>query len=458
MRNSKWPATALLAAWLFVPSLLYAADAPRRPNVLFLFADDQRPDGLAVLGNPVLKTPQLDRLFSQGMVLRNAYCLGSNVSAVCSPSRNMLLSGRAYFRWKGNFASGSDPNFPDTMKAAGYETYHHGKRGNVAREINEKFETNKYVKDDYDRTNGEPCRDIVDDAIGFLNGRNADRPFFMYLAFSNPHDPRVAAEKYRALYDESKIPLPKNYLPQHPFDNGEMTVRDEKLAPWPRTEDEIRRQLHDYYAVISAMDYHIGRLLERLDALELTDDTIIIYSSDHGLSLGSHGLMGKQNLYDHSMRSPLCFKGPGIKPGRSDALVYLLDIFPTVCDLVGAPIPSGLDGRSFAGVLNGKQATARDTIFLAFRDVQRAERDERWKLIVYPQVGVTQLFDLKNDPDEMHNLAGDPDQAARIEVLMAKLQAEQRHYGDTLPLRVAEPKDPHWTPPTATSQRQTIAR
>ncbi|HWC90738.1 MAG TPA: sulfatase-like hydrolase/transferase, partial [Pirellulales bacterium] len=342
---------------------------------------------------------------------------------------------------------GDEPNFPTSMQAAGYETYHHGKTSNTAKLIQARFQTNKYVKDEYDRTNGQPCRDIVNDAITFLDERHDPRPFFMYLAFSNPHDPRVAADEYRRLYDEGSIPLPKNYLPQHPFDNGDMAIRDERLAPWPRTESEIRRHLHDYYAVISAMDHHIGRLLARLDKLGLRENTIIIYSADHGLGLGSHGLMGKQSLYDSHMKPPLIFTGPGIRQGESQALVYLMDIFPTVCDLVGAPTPDGLDGRSFAGVLRGDSTKARDELFLAYRDVQRAVRDERWKLIRYPQVNVTQLFDLQNDPDEMHNLAAEPSQAGRVEKMLADLRKEQQHYGDTCPLVVEHPKDPHWTPP-----------
>src|SRR5207249_234741 len=141
----------------------------------------------------------------------------------------------------------------------------------------------------------------------------------------------------------------------------------------------------------------------------------IIFSSDHGLAIGSHGLMGKQNLYEHSMKAPLVFSGPGIRPGRSDALVYLLDIYPTVCELVGAPVPDGLDGRSLAPVIAGRTPDVRDSLFLAYRDLQRAVRDERWKLIRYPQINLSQLFDLREDPDERHDLAGDPAQQARIE-------------------------------------------
>src|SRR5688500_12451452 len=218
-------AIAFLAA---VTQSAVAQDAPsKKPHVVFLFADDQRADTIAALGNPHIKTPNLDQLATSGMVFRNAYCLGANVGAVCTPSRNMLLSGRAYFRWQGPQAQPDMPNFPTSMKAAGYETYHHGKRGNTSPAIQALFDHNKYVVDLEDRTNGEPCQTIVSEAIYFLKARDKTKPVFMYLAFSNPHDPRVAADKYMRLYERDKIPLPKNYLSIHPFNNGEQFVRDE---------------------------------------------------------------------------------------------------------------------------------------------------------------------------------------------------------------------------------------
>lgn len=424
-----------------------------RPNVLFLLTDDQRADTIAALGNPHIKTPNLDRLARSGLVFHNAYCLGANVGAVCTPSRNMLLSGRAYFRWKGNFASGEDPNFPVSMKDAGYVTYHHGKRGNTALQIQAKFDHNHYIKEEFERTSGQPGKAIVDAAMEFVKTSAEERPFFMYLAFEAPHDPRVAAKEYLDLYDRSKMPLPKNYLPVHPFDNGEMTVRDERLAPWPRTEEEMRRHLHEYYAVITGLDHHIGRLLQGLKDLGHYDNTIIIFSSDHGLSIGSHGLMGKQSLYEDSMKAPLIFTGPGIPKGSSDALVYLMDVFPTVCELVGAPIPSGLDGRSFKSVIDGQSRGVRETLFLSYRDVQRAIREDHWKLIRYPHINKTQLFDLKTDPAELRNLAEDPDQLPRLEKMSGLLQEAQKRLGDTAPLTSANPKDPKFTPPAAEERK-----
>jgi arylsulfatase A-like enzyme len=447
MGTTRW-LPALLAGLALTPGLS-AADA-KRPNVLFLFTDDQRADAVGALGNPAVMTPNLDALVRSGFAFRNAYCLGSSVPAVCAPSRNMLLSGRAYFRWKGLQAPADRPNFPVAMKAAGYETFHHGKRGNVAVEIQKKFDHNLYLQDQQERTSGQPGKTVVDSAIRFLQARSREKPFFLYLAFEAPHDPRVAAKEFLDRYDRGRVPLPRNYLPIHPFDNGEQLVRDEKLAPWPRTEAEVRRHLWEYYAVISGLDYHVGRLLQALKDQGQYDETLIVFSSDHGLAVGSHGLMGKQSLYEHSVKVPLVFAGPGVPKGQSDALAYLLDVFPTVCDLVGAGVPDGLDGRSLAPVLWGKEAKVRDSLFTAYREVQRAVRDERWKLIRYPHINKTQLFDLKADPDELRDLAGDPGHDGQVQRLMGLLADWQQRLGDTTPLTSANPKDPKFVPPPGT--------
>ena len=447
----------LLLLLLVLPML---APAAGKPNILFLFADDMRADSIAALGNPVVKTPHLDSLVQRGFAFNNAYCLGGNSPAVCTPARNMLLSGNVYFRWrdhvspfnkkaKGMLAPGDGPNFPLSMQEGGYFTYHQGKKGNTALEIQARFQSNKYINEDLDRTCGEPGKMISDDVITFLKQRHeGDAPFFMYLAFANPHDPRVAAGNYMGNYQRDSIPLPKNYLPQHPFDNGDMTVRDEKLLPWPRTEDGVRGQLHEYYAVITALDGYIGKIIQTLKEQGLYENTIIVFSADQGIAIGSHGLLGKQNLYDAGMKVPLVFAGPGIPHGRSDALVYLHDIYPTVCDLAGVAKPSTIDGRSFQPVIAGQAKTVRQNLFFSYMSVQRAYRDERWMLIRYPQVNVTQLFDLAQDPDEMHDLSAEPAQAQRISAMMASLHEEQTKVGDTLPLEVANPKPAAWTPPT----------
>jgi arylsulfatase A-like enzyme len=281
---------------------------------------------------------------------------------------------------------------------------------------------------------------VANKAISFLNETwDQEQPLFMYLGFSGPHDPRVAAEEWLDLYDRDAIALPVNYRPFHPIDNDWMTGRDEALAPWPRTEEVVRQHLHDYYACISSIDHQIGRILKTLDELGELDNTLIVFSSDHGLSLGSHGLFGKQNLYEHSMGAPLVFAGPGIPHGSSDGFAYLFDIFPTVCDLVGVAAPSGLDGRSQAEVIHGEKSAVRDTVFLAYEQGQRAVRRGDWKLIRYPQVNYSQLFNLQVDPNETINLVEVPANAAKVEEMTALLADQQKHFGDAQPLTSADP-------------------
>jgi len=431
--------------------------AASRPNILFMLADDQRADTIAALGNPAIRTPNLDTLVRRGMVMRNGYCLGGNSAAVCTPSRNMILSGRCFTRYQG-LASGDDPNFADSMKDAGYETYHHGKRGNSALKIQEKFEHNKYLSDQEVRKAGDPGRAITDAAVEFLGSRRTDRPFFLYLAFETPHDPRVPRKDDLASYDPREIPLPKNFLPVHPFDNGEMTVRDELLAPWPRTPEEIRRQLREYYAVITGLDRQIGRVLEALKSRPEYANTVVIFSADQGLAVGSHGLMGKQSLYDHSMKSPLIFAGPGIPKGESQALAYLMDIYPTVLDLVGAKKPPGLDGESFLPALQKKSPAHRKDLFLAYREVQRALRDDRYKLIVYPKINRVQLFDLREDPNELKDLSALPQHKERIRTMTAGIRGWQQKLGDPLPLESAKPDPAEFAPPTGGALQKILKR
>ncbi len=429
--------------FFFFASMLMAILAPvasaqtKRPNVLFFVTDDQRADTIAALGNGIIKTPNLDKLAQRGFTFRNAYCMGSTVGAVCNPSRHMLLSGKSLYRYKGKDATNT---MGELLRRLGYFTFLISKRGNVANAYNAAFEISGYLEDGKERNSGHHGRTASDKTIEFLKKTwKKDRPFFAYVAFAGPHDPRVAAPEWLKLYDREKLPLPKNYAPFHPFNNGDLLIRDEQLAPWPRTEATVRKHLHDYYGCISSIDHHIGRVIAALQELGELENTIIIFTSDHGLAIGSHGLFGKQSLYEHSMKSPLIFAGPGIPKGQSDAFAYLFDIFPTTVELIGGKMPAGLDGKSLAPVMQGKQRSVRDTVFLAYRDVQRAVRKEDWKLIRYPKVDFNQLFNLADDPDEMKNLAADPAQAKRVREMMDLLGQQQKLYDDPSPLIVANP-------------------
>lgn len=433
IRNLPRLQALVLAIWLHAVGL--AAD---RPNVLFLLTDDQRPDAVAGLGNTDVQTPNLDRLARTGFVFRNAYCMGSTMPAVCNPSRHMIHSGKALYHYDPRQEEGT---FGEVFRNAGYETWHVSKRGNVARVYHTAFEHSSYLDDRAERTSGHHGREGADRAIQFLTKQwKRTRPFFMYLGFAGPHDPRVAAEQWMDLYRRESLALPSNYLPYHPFDNGELLIRDEQLAPWPRSKSVVRRHLHDYYACISSIDYHIGRILDTLDQMGQLENTLIVFSSDHGLAVGSHGLFGKQNLYEHSMRSPLIISGPGVRRGETVALAYLFDIFPTVADLCGVEAPKDLDGLSLASVMAGKQESVRNSVFLAYRGVQRALRHGHWKLIRYPKVDVTQLFDLRSDPSETVNLADDPDYSDTVRRMMQRLQRQQKRFHDDLALRVDRPQ------------------
>ncbi len=288
----------------------------------------------------------------------------------------------------------------------------------------------------------------ADAAIEFLRQRDGQRPFYIYLAPPVPHDPRIAPQPFMAMYDPDKIPLPAAFLPLHPWDNGDMAVRDEQLAPWPRTPENTQRQLADYYACVTCLDHHVGRIFDALRERGQLDNTIVVFSGDNGLALGEHGLFGKQNLYEFGgMHVPLVMAGPGIPQGKSDALVYLMDLFPTFCDFAGATVPAGVEGHSLKPIVEGRQDKVRDVLYTAYQNCQRAIRNDRWKLIRYPLVDKTQLFDLRSDPHELNNLADKPEQAAKVAELTALLEKEQQRYGDATPLKVPNPKPAEWTPP-----------
>ncbi len=413
--------------------------AAKRPNVLFLFADDQRPDTIGALGNPVIKTPNLDALANRGMVFANAYCMGATLGAVCNPSRHQMLSGMSLYHYKERRPTHKG-TFGDVFTKAGYATYQRTKSGNSAKKYHKGFTHRGYLNDGKVRRSGHHGKDAADHAIAFLSDTwDKSRPLFMYIGFAGPHDPRVAAPEWKKLYKRQDIPLPANYLPFHPLDNDELVVRDERLAKWPRTKDEVRRHLHDYYACISSMDHHIGRVIQKLKDLGQYDNTIIIFSADHGLAVGSHGLFGKQNLYEHSMGAPLIFAGPGIRKGRTDAFAYLFDIFPTTADLCGLSFPDDLDGKSLARVIHGEQDRVRSSVFLAYKDGQRAVRKGRWKLYRFPKIDRHLLFDLDADPDEIHDLAKGPQRAERVAKMFALMQEQQKVFDDPEPLTVANP-------------------
>jgi arylsulfatase A-like enzyme len=446
----------------FVLALAFVAAtqgfAAARPNVIFFLSDDQRADTIAALGNRHIQTPNLDRLVRRGTAFTRACYMGSMSGAVCVPSRAMLMTGRTVFRATEPPSAGLISKdllmWPEVFRKAGYLTAGIGKWHNDTASYNRAFTTGgptffggmanhrSVPVHDYDASGRYPrsrrrtghgfsTELFADAAVEFLRERSK-KPFVLYVAFTVPHDPRTHPTNSTA-YAPSEIPLPPNFLPDHPFDNGEMNVRDEQLLPRPRASDAVRDELARYYGLITHMDAQIGRVLAALAETRQEDNTIVVFAADNGLALGSHGLLGKQNLYEHSVRVPLVLAGPGIPQGRtSDALCYLHDLAPTLCELAGLRPPATFEGISLVPILDNPAAPGRPSIFCAYKDVQRSVRDDQWKLIWYPKLNRTQLFDLKADPHEMTDLAASPDNADVIARLRGVLASWQRKVNDPL--------------------------
>jgi arylsulfatase A-like enzyme len=276
---------------------------------------------------------------------------------------------------------------------------------------------------------------FTNEALRFLKNQTGTRPYLLYLAYTAPHDPRMPPKQYADLYDPEKIELPANFLSEHPFDNGNVRGRDEQLAGFPRTPAEIRKHIAAYYGMISEVDAEIGRVLDAVERHPLADNTYVIFASDNGLAVGQHGLMGKQSLYDHSLRVPLVISGPGIpRDRRTHGLCQLMDLHPTILELADVPPPSPLDGRSLVKTLRQPTAPLRPDVMAAYQNFHRAIRTDRWKLIAYNVDGVkhTQLFDLTADPLEMRNLAGDAAQARRLRELRALLATRLKEADDLI--------------------------
>ncbi len=426
-----------------------AAQTRQRPNILFLFADDQRADTIAAHGNRHIRTPNLDKLVANGVSFRNNYILGGNSGAVCMPSRAMLMTGKTWFQVDVPNLKG-EKLLPEWLGEHGYATFGTGKWHNGQASWLRAFQRGKTIMfggmSDHSKV---PVRDLgadgklteprtgakfsselfADSLIEFLETRDTGKPFFAYAAFTAPHDPRMPPLPEREEYYRKLPPLPPNFQPQLGFDNGHMRGgRDENLGAWPRTEKMIRDQLAEYYGMITHLDAQLGRVMAALEKTGQASNTIVVYAADNGLALGSHGLLGKQNVFEHSMRTPLIIGGPGLPRKKTvTAFTYLLDLFPTLCEAASVPVPEGREGQSLRPLWLGTKAKVRDSVFLPFLDVQRAVRDGRWKLIAYPKVSHLQLFDLANDPHEMHDVYERPENAvhiARLRKLMAEWQAK----------------------------------
>lgn len=453
------------------PPSVAAGSSGRRANVVLVFMDDMTHWAIGALGGTV-QTPNLDRLVQRGTAFTHAVNQGSWTGAVCIPARAMLLTGRNLFHARAAIdtppSDDQGPLLGELLGSVGYQSFFTGKWHNSDDALRRGYQAvgpsaggmlhprplpdgsadvgrpapgNRW--DPTDPAGGGHWMDVdgrivhsserwIDAALGFLStaGRGPD-PFFLHVALHAPHDPRQAPARWLDPYPPDEVRLPPNLLPEHPFDQGDRHCRDELLAPFPRTPDAIRLHRREYYAIVSHADEQIGRLLDELERTGLSDDTLVVFSGDHGLALGEHGLMGKQSLYDHSIRVPLVFAGPGVPESRRvDDLVYQASIFPTLCELLGLPVPDTVEFPSLAPAVSRGGPAGEGFVFAAYRDLQRAIRTPDWALIAYGPARRVQLFDMKSDPWQRHDLSADPGHGDTVRELLALLRRSQADFGD----------------------------
>ena len=450
--------------------------AEAKPNIIFLFADDQCFETIAALKMTDIETPNLDRLMHRGTLFSHAYNMGSWSGAVCVASRTMLITGRSVWDAERIYNTTDKERkagvlWPQLMKKAGYRTYMTGK-WHIQTDASKVFDVTKDVRggmpkdspEAYNRPQtgkpdpwnpsdtqlggfwegGKHWSEVVADNTCefFSDAEKHEAPFFMYIAFNAPHDPRQSPQEYLDRYPLDRIQVPGNFLPEYPFKDSigcSAELRDEKLGPFPRTEHAVKVHRREYYALITHLDAQIGRILDALEASGEMDNTWIFFTADHGLALGHHGLFGKQNLYDHSVRVPFIVAGPGVKAShRLDTPIYLQDIMATTLELAGADRPDHVFFKSLLPHLDGTStALPYPEIYGAYLELQRSITFDGFKLIAYPKAEVLRLYDLVNDPDEAHDLASVDSYAARKEDLVQRLTRLQNSLGDTLELQSA---------------------
>ncbi len=448
----------------------------KKPNIIFLFSDDQSFKMIHALGNKEIITPTMDKLVEEGVTFTHTYNMGGWNGAICVASRAMIISGRSIWRAKqisDNYSKNEDidKTLPRLMQTAGYDTYMTGKWhvqakpkeifnhvGHVFRGMPngtpEGYNRPQHVNDTVWKPwkkafggywkGGKHWSELVkDDAVSFIDSTvQKEAPFFMYIAFNAPHDPRQSPKKYVDMYPLDNIDIPKSFMPLYPYAEtmgAGKNLRDEKLAPFPRTEHAIKVNRQEYYAIISHLDDQLKDIIETLEKKGLKENTYIFFTSDHGLACGEHGLMGKQNMYDHSIRVPLMVVGPNIPKGKKiESDIYLQDIMASVLEIAGVQKPTYVEFNSFMDLAKGTKTESKyNAIYGAFKkESQRMIRKNNHKLILYPKSQKILLYNLENDPLELNNIADNPSNFEKIKAMLTDLIQLQKDMGDDLDLKL----------------------
>ncbi len=467
--------TGVLFSIFFWTSSLGQAENSK-PNIVFIFADDQCFSTINALGATEIETPSLDSLARRGTTFTHAYNMGSWSGAVCIASRTMLNSGR--FVWNANAIHGQSEKerqegrwWSEYLKQAGYRTYMTGKwhcRANAEKAFDVAKDIRPGMPKDVELGYNRPSKEgedpwspsdpkfggfweggthwsevVANHAEDFIEeAKQDDSPFFMYLAFNAPHDPRQAPQAFVDRYPADRVAIPDNFQPLYPFADAigcGKSLRDERLAPFPRTSRAVQVHRSEYYALITHMDAQIGRILKALAASGKSENTWIFFTADHGLAVGQHGLFGKQNMYDHSVRVPFIVSGPGVEQGKRIAEpIYLQDVMPTSLQLADIAKPQHVEFNSLLPLLDGAKSSY-DFIYGCYLEKQRSIRTKTHKLIVYPDAPQVRLYDLQNDPLEMDDIASLETSKPLARELFDELVLLQRQMNDKLDISSARP-------------------
>ena len=419
-------------------------------NVLVLMCDHHRFDGLTCLGNPLAHTPNLDRLCAQSTRFENAF----NQAPVCAPTRHSLASGR-YVHAHGVYQNHTLPypgmyTIAHHLKKEGFRRFQQGHMHWTDSGMDNGYEPmrsqaeamsmlSQAAQRRYDwekqgitrRTTGGPSPRTKEEYWGWFVAEEAiakmeeavanGEPFLNWVSFTEPHPPFYPPREFYTLIDQSKIELPPeapaDAIPPHQY------VIDRQREWLHFTEVEARQMIAGYYGMVALDDYYVGLVLDALDRLGVRDETAIIWTADHGEQAGEHGLFTKFVMYDASVRVPFLVSLPGMRAAERAEFVEHVDVFPTICELLGLDIPESVQGRSLAPLLDAdyRPAEWRDAAFSQIAHVQMV-RTVDWKLVAYGgEPG--ELYDLRADSDEFHNLVADRSRAAVVADMLARLRA-----------------------------------
>lgn len=411
-----------------------------RPNILLLHTDDQRWNTIRSWGNREIQTPNLDKLVARGTSFRQAYNQGGHVGAVCIASRAMLMSGKSLFRATAKNGL-DDPLLPEFFRQAGYDAYFTGKWHIGAPALYRAFKDGGLVHlggmgphidpelfswgaTQKAKLIGRASVLFANECNRFLQSRKSQsNPFFAYCSFTAPHDPRQAAELADKLYGGKQLTLPRPWFAKPPVDNGELLIRDELVVPAPRTRAQCQKELKDYYALITEIDEQIGLLMRTLEDQSQLNNTIVMFCADNGLAMGAHGLMGKQSMYEHSLRVPWILAGPGVPQRTESNPIHLYEAFNRLTKLAGLTPPPYAEST-------GPQ-------YFGYRHFQRAIRLGHQKMMwAKHDNGITkEQYDLAEDPHEEKNLYGTSQQLPEAMLQGAALSAA-KHYADPHPFPI----------------------